>query len=335
MWLKAYLNLSPTRPLWAIVTDILINAAAPLGTSAIARANTFIQTWEPPTQGPRAVTLGEDTIRMLKTAKKYKTNLAALRLSPALRAMLPAWYHPGAAPCPITNVASRCLLRCHEVKTVADLIKLARKIRHQNRTANHIPSLECVCVDCARDRLRGCRNPHACAMEAMTRTNDISPKYNPNAPDHHDNLSLTPNRKEKNRKAHETKGEVLFDPTITCKGGIAECFRIFTNPERITLTPACRQLTRGRNLEHMNIEVYTDGSCMKNGKNDASCGSGIWISDDHPQNRAVKVPGPFQSNQIGELVAVIAASESLPNYCKLTIITDSRYVIEGLTKHLV
>lgn len=111
------------RPLWAIVTDILINAAAPHGTSAIARANTFIQTWEPPTQGPRAATMGDDIIRMIKVAKKYKTNLAAIRLSPAIRAKLPAWYHPGAAPRPITNVSSRCLLRCHAVRTVADLIK--------------------------------------------------------------------------------------------------------------------------------------------------------------------------------------------------------------------
>lgn len=151
--------------------------------------------------------------------------------------------------------------------------------------------MECVCADCARDRLQGCRNPHACAVEA----------------EHHDDLSLTPNRKEKNKKAHETKkGEILFDPTIT----------------------------RGRDLEHMKIEVYTDGACMNNGKKDARCGSGIWISDDHPQNKALKVSGPVQLNQVGELAAVITASESLPNYCHLTIITDSRYVIEGLTKHL-
>ena len=33
-------------------------------------------------------------------------------------------------------------------------------------------------------------------------------------------------------------------------------------------------------------------------------------------------------------MVVIAAVGILPNYCKLTIVTDLRYVIEGLTEHL-
>ncbi|KAH9052361.1 hypothetical protein EDB87DRAFT_1570489, partial [Lactarius vividus] len=49
IWLKSYLNLSLTRPTWVIVMDILINAAAPPGTLAVVRVNTFIQTWEAPT----------------------------------------------------------------------------------------------------------------------------------------------------------------------------------------------------------------------------------------------------------------------------------------------
>ena len=35
VWLKSYLNLSPSHPSWATVTDLLMNAAAPPGTSAI------------------------------------------------------------------------------------------------------------------------------------------------------------------------------------------------------------------------------------------------------------------------------------------------------------
>ena len=51
-WLKSYLNLTPTRATWTIVTDLLINAVAPPGTSAIARINAFTQAWNPPTRGP-------------------------------------------------------------------------------------------------------------------------------------------------------------------------------------------------------------------------------------------------------------------------------------------
>ena len=84
VWLRDYLNLTPTRQTWAIVSDILINATAPPGTSAIAIANTFLQSWDPPTKGPRLATLNEGIRRMLKVAKKYNTNLAAIRLSPGV-----------------------------------------------------------------------------------------------------------------------------------------------------------------------------------------------------------------------------------------------------------
>lgn len=52
------------------------------------------------------------------------------------------------------------------------------------------------------------------------------------------------------------------------------------------------------------------------------------------KNTAIRIPGPKQSNQIGELAVVIEATSSVPTFYPLTIITDSRYVIDGLTKHL-
>lgn len=52
IWLRDFLNLTPSRQLWARVTDILINATAPPGASSIAITNSFLQTWNPPTRGP-------------------------------------------------------------------------------------------------------------------------------------------------------------------------------------------------------------------------------------------------------------------------------------------
>ena len=334
IWLKDYLNLSTSRQAWAIVTDILINATAPPNTSAVAVVNTFLQSWNTPSRGPRLATLNNGIIRMLRIARKYKTNLAAIRLSPSVRASLPAWYHPYAVPRPITNVSARCLLNKHATKYVADLIKTADKVRRQTRNNAHEPSQACICMECVSNRREGCRNPHACALEAESRLHEIAPKYNPFAREHHDTLSLTPNRKTRNNDAREEGQKVLFDPTITCKNGIDECFRIFTDPERISRLPANRHPQQGVNLEHTEMRVYTDGACMNNGKRDAICGSGIWIDEEHPLNQALKVPGSKQSNQVGEIAATIAAADTLPNYCKLTIITDSMYVIEGLTKHL-
>ena len=82
------------------------------------------------------------------------------------------------------------------------------------------------------------------------------------------------------------------------------------------------------------MRVYTDGSCINNDKANAKCGSGVWIEENHELNRVLRVPGPSQSNQVGELATVIVAAETLPNYCKLTIVTDSVYMIEGLTTNL-
>jgi hypothetical protein len=84
MHLKSYLNLMPTCLAWATVTDILLNAAAPPTTLNEVRINTFLQTWNPTTRGARAIHLNNETIKMIKTAKKYNTNLAPLHLHPTL-----------------------------------------------------------------------------------------------------------------------------------------------------------------------------------------------------------------------------------------------------------
>jgi len=69
MWLKEFLNFSPSRQPWATVTDLIIDAAAPKSTTKAARSNPFLQCWDTPTRGPR---------------------LAALKLSVRLRQELPA-----------------------------------------------------------------------------------------------------------------------------------------------------------------------------------------------------------------------------------------------------
>ncbi|KAG2063309.1 hypothetical protein BDR04DRAFT_1131112 [Suillus decipiens] len=59
---------------------------------------------------------------------------------------------------------------------------------------------------------------------------------------------------------------------------------------------------------------------MNNGKQNATCGGGIWISENNPLNKAISIPGIRHSNQIGELAAVLVAIQS--------------YTINGLTTHL-
>ena len=172
IWLRDYLNLSLSRQTWATVTDILINATTPPGTSAVAVINSFLQSWNTPTRGPRLVTLNRGITRMLSVAKKYNTNLAAIRLSPGVWATLPTWYHPCMDQHPITNVNTRCLLTKHATRYVADLIKCSEKARRWTATRKHTPNQACICLECALDRCEGCRNPHACALEAESRLKD-------------------------------------------------------------------------------------------------------------------------------------------------------------------
>ena len=186
-----------------------------------------------------------------------------------------------------------------------------------------------------RPQERRQRNPHACAMEAYTRIENIAPKLNPIHPrDDHDNLSLTRTRKQRNENAKQMHGDIIFDPTITCKNDLSECFRIFTNPTQITNIPAKRLQARGTILRNQQIEVYTDGACFENGKANARCGSGIWFGPNQERNNAIRIPGDAQSNQTGEIAAIIAAAETIPQSWPLKIHTDSQYVINGLTTHL-
>jgi hypothetical protein len=196
--------------------------------------------WNTPLKGPRANLLNDDIKRMLKTVRKYNTNLAAIKISPHLLTQLLAWYHLSAEQCPLNSTTAKCLLKKQNISKVADLVGISARIRHPLQHPMHQPKWECACRDCTNDKSLGCVNPHGCTAEALTRLNLIQPKYNPTKQDPPDGLSLTRLRKLRNEAAKQNKGEIIFDPTMTCKESLAECFRIFTNPTKTSNLPAKR-----------------------------------------------------------------------------------------------
>ncbi len=168
-------------------------------------------------------------------------------MNPHLKAQLPAWHHLESEPRP-TNNKSKCLIHKHEARTIADLMRISARLRAQNHDPPHQPSNFCNCQDCNHNRNNQCWSPHDCATKALTRINKTFPKLNPLLEDaHHGNLSLTPNRKSRNDLARTENEEVLFDPTITNKNNLAECFCVFTDPERLSKNPAQRRVTQGPN----------------------------------------------------------------------------------------
>ena len=137
----------------------------------------------------------------------------------------------------------------------------------------------------------------------------------------------------RNERAKETDGKITFDPSITCKESLAECFCIFTNPTDPThLTRRYKQ--QGLMPQCKEITVYTDRACIDNSKKNARCRSGIWFAQDDPRNQNLQIPRESQSNQVGKLAAVIAALELVPPFQPVKIHTNSKYVIEGLTTYL-
>ncbi|KAI0054771.1 hypothetical protein BV25DRAFT_1763480, partial [Artomyces pyxidatus] len=177
---------------------------------------------------------------MLSTAKKYHVNFAALAVSKDLKLQLPAWYHLGATSKRM-GPRSHCLQRNHNSKRITDLIKITHRLEPpEPGTRKHVARCNCACISCAKDRENDCVNPHKCALEAKARLTLFPPKTDPAVVPLPDGLTLTPTRLTMNRAARKANGTVLFDPSVTCRTTLAECFRIFTDPAKITNRPATR-----------------------------------------------------------------------------------------------
>lgn len=284
----------------------------------------------------RAKKLGNDTIRMIKSDHRHRLTFAPLNILQALRKQMPAWQHLGVEKEIPQNPRSACLVKTHNSTKVKDLLKVEDRLDNLLPAGTHFPVLTCHCEECIEDRANRCKNPQQCAIEAQNRLNKISPKLDPNRMSYRDNLFLTHRRKEKNATAIIESGDITFDPSVTIKSNLADCFRIMVDPEKVSNIPAERQPPpRGTTIPDEKITVYMDGSCMNNGKLNTKCGAGIWAGHKSNLNTHLSIPGPHQLNQIGELAAVIKTLEITPSYAPLTIITNSRYVIDRLTQHLM
>ena len=75
------------------------------------------------------------------------------------------------------------------------------------------------------------------------------------------------------------------------------------------------------------IKIYTDGSCLKNP------GSGGWaaVIIENGQERVISGSEKYTTNNQMELLATIKALEEFSNKENITIVTDSKYVKDGIT----
>ena len=82
------------------------------------------------------------------------------------------------------------------------------------------------------------------------------------------------------------------------------------------------------------VMVYTDGACPNNGKGGARAGLGVWWNHGHKLNVSSRVKGDKQTNNVGEIQAIVRAIEvaATNDVKKLQINTDSEFTINSVTK---
>ena len=78
------------------------------------------------------------------------------------------------------------------------------------------------------------------------------------------------------------------------------------------------------------VDIFTDGACSGNP------GPGGWACLLRYQGREKELSGgdPETTNNRMELTAVIRALEQLKETCDILVCSDSRYVLDGVTKYL-
>ena len=87
------------------------------------------------------------------------------------------------------------------------------------------------------------------------------------------------------------------------------------------------------------IKVFTDGSAINNGAKNARGGIGVFFKKDDPRNISKKVVNMKITNNICELLAIIAAVEKIveTNHSMKGIIihlyTDSEYIVNSVLKY--
>lgn len=84
------------------------------------------------------------------------------------------------------------------------------------------------------------------------------------------------------------------------------------------------------------IIVFTDGSCINNGKPNAKAGYGIYFGENDSRNISKKIEGK-QSNNTGELTAIYELSNILLNEInnnnRILVVSDSIYAIRCATSY--
>jgi ribonuclease HI/exonuclease III len=345
MWVKSYLSNEDIRPAWAYVADDIFRQherAEDKDLEITLRKSPFLQSWSPnsKTLTKKGHERNERLKRMLTIAKKHGVLIERPSRQSALA--MPAWSHKHMKRAVnLTTRPSCCLRRVHKVVTIRDLLNISRRglmESEDNPSVGHNRGdAQCKCTECTTDRMSGCSNPHQCAYEAMRIISNLQPEWDPTR------LPDEPEENPNNHEGNAPSGNIFQEPKrpTTIAGSFRVSFKTRNNKRNnkgqshkqpIIRIPARQPLVRSEGRE---VVVYTDGSCFNNGEYNARAGSGIHFPDRQEADRCIRLPpNVSQSNQAGEIVALIEALRRISRDTPVRVCTDSRYTKDALTKNL-
>ncbi len=342
LWAKEYLNLAPSRPKWTTIADALFaKATDPTSRAAGHEAllNPFLQTWDVSTHHKR--NLPKDLARLIRTAKKYDVRVTVRNPDEQIKGLMPGWYHIGNQPgnYKTNTVAGRCLRASHGVRTIADasMVTLRAHRNYHQPGCKHRNVPSCKCYDCKRDReVKGCDNPSRCVQAAQRLVERLHQIWKPTDERLNDGLTLRPTQKRKNIAARREGNEVIFNPTVSEHAPLAGIFRVFGLEDRAAADEPATRPRRGFTVEEEALTAYTDGSAKEGGERGPRAGCGIYCGNGHVLTAAIRLPDSLpQTNQAAEVFAVSVIAARAPPFAPLQIVSDSEYVIDGLTKELL
>ena len=323
-WLRAYMNMGNGRATWTYFADAIISTDIPPSHKIIdepgSKIMPILQTWRTRSIGS---TLPEDLKQMLKVAREFGVQVTSRKPSQEACESLPLWYHIKSNPSAralYRSKTARCLRKRHNVSLVSDALQMIDEIDEE-----HEQHIRCRCNTCKTLRAEAkCPHPSDCLALNATLINKITPKWNPENP------------QDEGGEDHNTSNiELEEDEVVVNKMARPEDLRdtvtIFNDaPEP---SPVENREPNAQGDIPTDTVAYTDSACINNGQENAAAGSGVWYGDNDPRNKSLRVPHKNQSNQTGELTAILAAVRDNPTSANLRIISDSKYAIDGLTKH--
>jgi ribonuclease HI len=106
--------------------------------------------------------------------------------------------------------------------------------------------------------------------------------------------------------------------------------------QNITLKTENKDIDKDVQIFNPDYFVYTDGSCINNGKKNARAGVGIYFGKNDKRNVSKKMDGK-QTNNAAELTAIIQTysiiEHDLMDEKRICIVSDSKYSIHCSTKY--